>query len=387
MKAWRDGYVRKGGTMRRTLAIVTMCCALALAAALAGCGGSSGSASGSAASGETSSEAAARAEAEAKAAEAQAALEEGTGYWYGTGANGYNKEKARVAFQKAADNDSAEGYYWLGVYTSSGTSPDRFAQEADYYQKAIDAGCAKGYYGLGGLYQSGAGVEKDPAKAQELYQQAIDAGDLSGNIGLGSLYQKGEGVEASGAKAAEFYEKAVVSEDYTTRNKARCALGKLYRLGAEGLEADPAKAVEYYQAAADENYVNGWRGLDNMYTSNVHGGDFSIEEDYDKAFECASKEADGGYYINLGVKYESGHGCEQSYEKAIELYQKEVDEGREPTAGMVCLATMYMSGRGVEKDLDVATDWCNKALEAAAPDDDYAIDRANEHLEWIANHS
>lgn len=382
MKAWQDGYVWKGGTMRRTLAIITMCCALVFAVSLAGCGGSSGSASG-----ETSSEAAARAEAEAQAAEAQAALDEGIGYWFGTDANGYDKEKAHTAFQKAADNGSAEGYYWLGVYTSSGTSPDRFAQEADYYQKAIDAGCAKGYYGLGGLYQSGAGVEKDPAKAQELYQQAIDAGDLSGNIGLGSLYQKGEGVEASGAKAAEFYEKAVASEDYTTRNAARCALGKLYRVGAEGLESDPAKAVEYYQAAADENYPGGWGGLGNMYSSTVHGGDFKIEENYDKAFECYSKQADGGAYINLGVQYEYGHGCEQSYEKAIELYQKEIDEGKSPTSGMVCLATMYVNGWGVEQDYAVATDWCNKALAAAAPDDDYAIDHANNHLEWIANHS
>ena len=367
--------------MKKSFAIILACCALALAMGLVACGGSS---SGSAASASSSSDDAAA----KQAAEAQAALDEGIGFWFGTGANGYDKEKAHADFQKAIDLGSAEGLYWLGVYTASGTSPDRFAQVADFYQKAIDAGCAKGYYGLGGLYQSGAGVEKDLAKAQELYQQAIDAGDLGGNIGLGNLYKEGEGVEASGAKAAEFYEKAVASEDYSTRNKARCALGKLYRVGAEGLEADPAKAVEYYQAAADENYGSGWGGLGNMYSSNVHGGDFSIEEDYDKAFECSSKAADCGYYINLGVAYEYGHGCEQSYEKAVELFQKEIDEGKEPLSGMVCLATAYCSNWGVvERDFDVAADWCNKALAAAAPDDDYTIDRANYLLEWMAENS
>ena len=382
--------------MKRILAIIITCCAFALTLGLAACGGSGGG--GQASSGaeatspaETSAEAAARAEAEAaaqQAAEAQAALDEGIGYWYGTGANGYDKEKAHEAFQKAADLGSAEGYYWLGVYTGTGTSPERFAQQADYFQKAVDGGCAKGYTGLGGLYKSGAGVEKDLAKAQELYQQAIDAGDLYGYVGLGNLYKKGEGVEASGAKAAEYYEKAVDSDDFRTRNAARCALGKLYREGAEGLDADPAKAVEYYQAAADENYGSGWRGLGNMYSSNVQGGDFSIEEDYDKAFECSSKAADCGYYINLGVAYEYGHGCEQSYEKAVELFQKEIDEGKEPLSGMVCLATACCSDWGVvERDFDVAADLCNQALAAAAPDDDYVIDRANYLLEWMAENS
>ncbi len=369
--------------MKKSLAIVLMCCTFALAMGLVACGGSSGSASG-----ETSSEAAARAEAEAKAAEAQVALDEGIGYWFGTGTNGYDKEKAHAAFQKAVDLGSAEGYYWMGVYTSTGTSPDRFAQEADYYQKAIDAGCAKGCSGLGDLYRTGAGVDKDLAKAQELYQQAIDAGELLGNIGLGNLYKAGEGVEASGAKAAELYEKAVVSEDYTTRNKARTSLGLLYREGAEGLDANPDKAAECYQSAADEGYPDAWIGLGNMYCSNVYGDGSIVEEDYDKAFEYYSKGADGGKYINLGVQYEYGNGCEQSYEKAIELYQKEIDEGKCPAGGMVCLATAYCSNWGVvERDFNVAADWCNKALAAAAPDDDYTIDRANYLLGWMAENS
>ena len=59
--------------------------------------------------------------------------------------------------------------------------------------------------------------------------------------------------------------------------------------------------------------------------------------------------------------------------------------GLQAAAGMVYLANMYYNGWGVEKDLDVAADWCNKALAAAAPDDDYIIRSANKLLDEITN--
>ena len=159
--------------MRKVLAIALACCAFELALGLVGCGGSSG---GSSSSGETSSGAAARAEAEVQATEAQAALDEGLGYWFGTGKNGYDKEMARAAFQQAADKGNAEGWYWLGQLRQHDVQADRWPQVVEFYQKAADNGCAKGWCGLGRLYETGYGLEADVAKAAELYQQAIDAG-------------------------------------------------------------------------------------------------------------------------------------------------------------------------------------------------------------------
>ena len=109
--------------MKKALTITTLCCAFVLAMGLAACGGSpSGStASGSAASSSASSSTDA-------AAKAQAALDEGLGYWFATGEGGYDKEKARAAFQQAADGGSAEGWYWLGVLAQCDTSIDRWPQ-------------------------------------------------------------------------------------------------------------------------------------------------------------------------------------------------------------------------------------------------------------------
>ena len=367
--------------MKKSLPIVAICCAFALAMGLVACGGSSSE-------GETSSEASARAEAEAQAqaeAEAAAALEEGIGYWFGIGENGYDKEKARAAFQKAADGGNAEGWYWLGKVMETDTNADRKAQVADYYQKAADGGCAKGYCGLGYLYMTGWGVEQDFAKAQELYQKAVDGGELAGCNSLGGLYAddaEDDGVDVDAAKAVEYYEKAMASEDFVTRNAARCNLANLYRDGLEGLETDAGKAMKLYQEAADENYFIGWRGIAILYKNGI-----GVEQSQEKAFEYYAKEAACGSVYNLGVQYEYGRGCEVDYAKAIELFNQEIDGGRNAADAMGGMSYMATKGWGMDQDYAVAADWAQRAIDAAGPGDKQAVDYANSQLEWFANHS
>ena len=201
---------KEGKTIKKKLfAIVTVCCAFTLALMLVACGGSS---SGNASSASSSENVTAK-----QATETKAALDEGLGYWFGTSTAGYDKEKARAAFQKAADGGNAEGWYWLGTLMQCDTSTDRWPQVTEYYQKAVDNGCAKGWFGLGRLYETGYGVAKNVAKAKEFFEKAIGAGGRIGNIGLGYLHQKGEGVEASGAAAADWCNRALASQGRMTR--------------------------------------------------------------------------------------------------------------------------------------------------------------------------
>ena len=58
---------------------------------------------------------------------------------------------------------------------------------------------------------------------------------------------------------------------------------------------------------------------------------------------------------------------------------------RKPSAGMVCMATMAVSGWGVEKDCAVANDWLDRALDAADPGNTYVTDRVNYLRDWMAN--
>lgn len=368
--------------MKKMLTIATICCALVLAMGLVACGGSS---SGSAASGSAASNSAASGSGSAASSsgDAKAALDEGIGYWFGSGPNGYDKEKARAAFQQAADKGSAEGWYWLGAVRQIDTDADRWPQVIECYQKAADNGCAKGWYGLGRLYETGYGVEKDVAKATELFEKAVNAGELLGNVGLGYLHQKGEGVEANGSKAAELFEKAAASDDWTTRNEARIRLGSLHATGGEGLKADGTKSQEYCQAAIDDNYGYAWGSLGNLY----YNGTIGAGEDFDKSFECFNKAADYGRWYNLGMAYNLGKGCEADHAKAIELFNKEIAGGKESAYAMGGMAYMAAKGSGMDQDLGVATDWCNKALAAAGPDSEGAAEYANRLLSQLANSS
>lgn len=215
----------------------------------------------------------------------------------------------------------------------------------------------------------------------------MGAGELTGNIGLGNLYQNGEGVEANAAKAIELFEQAAASDDWIARNAAYCSLGYLYRVGAEGLETDAAKAIEWYQKAANENYRSGWSGVGNMYSSNVVEGNADNEVNDAKKFECYSKAAELGDKYNLAICYEYGNGCEQDYAKEIELLTWDAENGINAAYAMKALGLLAYNGWGMEKNYDVAADWCHKAIDAAGPGEDYAVTKANEILDDIANAS
>ena len=73
--------------------------------------------------------------------------------------------------------------------------------------------------------------------------------------------------------------------------------------------------------------------------------------------------------------------------EAIELFNKEIASGKEPALAMGGMAYMAATGSGMDQDLNVATDWCNKAIAAAGPDDEDAVKYANRLLEQISGNS
>ena len=53
---------------------------------------------------------------------------------------------------------------------------------------------------------------------------------------------------------------------------------------------------------------------------------------------------------------------------------------------MTGLAYMASMGWGMDKDYGVSADWCYKALDAAGPGEQQAVDFAHQHLDWLANY-
>ena len=54
--------------------------------------------------------------------------------------------------------------------------------------------------------------------------------------------------------------------------------------------------------------------------------------------------------LGLGILYANGHGVEKDLQAAADWYQKAAEKGN--ASAQLALALMYLSGQGVEKDAE-----------------------------------
>ena len=318
---------------------------------------------------------AAAADADAAAeTDAAALLAEGVGFWYGTGGNGYDKEKALDALRRAAAAGNADAYYYLGEIESAGARPGRAEHVLKYYQKAAELGSPLGLYGQGLAYRDGRGVPEDPGRAKELFEQALEKGCELARIGLGLLYED----DGDAQQAVACYEALLDSENWLARNQALCRLGRLYRDGAEGLKSNAEKALACYTQAADDGYVGGMSGAGDMY----YFGD-GVEQDGEKCYPFFAAEAEHGSWYDLGFLYLNGFGVEQDYGKAAELFRKDIAEGTTPVSSLYPLACVLADGLDCEADKDAAAALCREGLAAVDSVDSEDFEFFSELLEEL----
>lgn len=82
-----------------------------------------------------------------------------------------------------------------------------------------------------------------------------------------------------------------------------------------------------------------------------------VKKNYTEAFKWFQLSAEQGYddaLYNLGVCYEKGLGCKQDYGQAARYYQTAMGYGWHMNNARNNLACMYMEGRGVERNPEMA---------------------------------
>jgi uncharacterized protein len=78
-------------------------------------------------------------------------------------------------YKKAAEENSPEAQFYLGVRYVQGDSVEKDAQKAiEWYEKASAQGVTEAAMNIVSLYYSGDGVEKDYRKVFEYYQKVTD---------------------------------------------------------------------------------------------------------------------------------------------------------------------------------------------------------------------
>lgn len=340
-------------------------------------------------------------------------------------------------FEKAAELDFPDAYYFLGRFYGLG---DGVALNQDkswaYYEKGHDLGSYKCGYAMGLAYHTGHGIEQDDDLSKELFQQSFQFIKLEAEMGdavsthiLGTYYYYGFYVQRYIFTAIDWFKKAAdlgysdsqymlgmiyetIGEDTSNaQEQARTYYERaakqdhpyaLYALGIWAIELEQYKQAEFYlERAANQQY-----GLAAYTLAKIL--DERDPRHPARAFEwfmVAAKQGhtEAAYYV--GLYYQNGKGIEQDISEAITWYEKAaIKNDRDALYHLAMilirledkdwasihtlltkaaeqdhpnaaynLAVMYQKGDGVQMNNEQAIYWYEKAAHAGLPNAQYNL--------------
>eukprot|EP00012_Vannella_robusta_P003205 CAMPEP_0206189936 /NCGR_PEP_ID=MMETSP0166-20121206/4451_1 /ASSEMBLY_ACC=CAM_ASM_000260 /TAXON_ID=95228 /ORGANISM="Vannella robusta, Strain DIVA3 518/3/11/1/6" /LENGTH=765 /DNA_ID=CAMNT_0053605919 /DNA_START=579 /DNA_END=2872 /DNA_ORIENTATION=+ len=296
--------------------------------------------------------------------------------------NGFGMKKnvhaALNHFQAAIKVGDKEAMYHLGLHFGNTGNIEQAVKFLDEASLAIpDAG-----YNLGMMYLSGIDkLDQDSQKALQYLERSAGLSSGAAICKLGLIYFEGaNGIQKDHEKAKSYWKHGC------QLNNSQC----FHNMGMLTLQSDAAKAAEYFQQAADRNVIESQEKLGMMY---LHGN--GVEQDVQKGTDLLHGAAEAGNLfsqVQLGLCYSDGklvpvdldlaiayfkkaaeidpsvnHVIGTLYRKngnqqlAIEHFKKGGDAGHDYS--QIELAYMHYCGNGVEKNLDTAAFWYQKAAE------------------------
>lgn len=193
-------------------------------------------------------------------------------------------------------------------------------------------------------------IHNYPEESFALYKESAEMGNSLGCFYLGKCYYLGKGVEEDLNKAKKWF--LIPAEE---GDKYACYyLGCCYKY-----EEEYDSAAKWYQKGVDGKYGPAFRELGILY---LKGN--GVQKDEEKAFELfnSAGERTSDIPFWLGNCFYDGIGCSQDYEEAMRMFQLGSEE-QEDSYCQLYIARMYRDGKGVDKDIDAAKEWYEKAAE------------------------
>jgi TPR repeat protein len=294
--------------------------------------------------------------------------------------------KALAWYQKAVEqgNDAAQAN--LGLMYEKGLGVEKDLQKAlGLYKKSAAQGHALGQARLGDMHLYGRGVEQDPQKAFKCFQKSAEQDNDLAQLRLGRMYCDGNGVEQDLEKGFAWVRKSAEQGNA----KAQLLLGGMYKDG-KGIAQDHQQAFAWIQKSAKQGQVIAQNDLGYLYQ---HG--LGVDRDFQKAREwylLAAKKGLDAALACLGDIYRDGLGVEENINEAKKWYVQAAEKGNEKAQAellrieqeadpekklknrimaayqgdakaMAEVATMYLTGTGVEKSEENALEWFIKAFD------------------------
>lgn len=190
---------------------------------------------------------------------------------------------------------------------------------------------------LGILYENGdGGFEADIGMAIKLYTEAFEAGSGEGAVCLGVCYANGNGVERSMEEARRYFKISAEREN----GRGMDHHGRMLEADGKGEEA-----LSFYLRAAEEKqnyeaYVSAGCLLDS--------GESGIEKDVERAYEYFVKAEQMTTVLRVKAKaqryiayaYRDGDGVEKDLNEAVRWFEKAIENNDGPGSEMA-LGTCY----------------------------------------------
>ena len=144
------------------------------------------------------------------------------GVMYGTGAGiAKDSAKARELFERAAKAGNPRGITNLAAI--DGGTPSDPVEARTMLEKAADANSAEAQFQLGVMYAQGTGGPKDDVAARALFEKAAARNHAGALEWLGAFYETGRGGAQDKAAAKTYYQRAAALGD----DDAKAALKRL----------------------------------------------------------------------------------------------------------------------------------------------------------------
>lgn len=298
-------------------------------------------------------------------------------YFSGKGVDERDPEAGLRWLYKAAESQSPEAYFNIGlVYEQGYNGPADLARAAYWFTKAAEAGDYDAQIRLTKMYSLGEGVQPNPEQALKWNQKAAESENPEAIYQLAAMFANGTGTEIDNAKYIELLSSA--AEKGFTR--AQMQLGHEL-LSGERTDKDLQKAGQWFEKAAEN---------DDNAAAFFELGALTIENDdsdesYTKAIEYFSKAAaleDPRAAFNIGVFHERGNGVPANLNEALNWYVKAAKLGHFPAT--VRLATTFDDADTMLYDPVAAMKWYSLAVLLADSQKRDDLDAISTHRNRLA---
>ncbi len=238
----------------------------------------------------------------------------------------------------------------------SATASDLYIQEL---HKKADAGDLDALYTLGLSYSTGQNVPKDPAKAVQFYRRVAEKGHADAQFQLGVAYQYGEGVPKNAAESLRWLKKAAAQNHSLAKTT----------IPVVALSFDSKSSPEETRAFFKEVASTELSKEDKYYAASHAGGPMVPERVAIIRQAAEAKFAKAQF--RLGMLYEAGNGVEKNLEEARSWYQKAATTGH--LQAKHNLANLYAAGEGGPADVEKAQKLYREAAEGGLAESQTAL--------------